>query len=88
MVQRGEQVRFAVEAREPGDVSREGAGQDFQRDIAIQLRVTRPIDLAHAPFAKHGHDFVRAKASARSEGTILSLHHIDAPRGRAVSRQP
>ncbi len=45
----------------------EGLRQDLQRDIAIELGVARAIDLAHAPFAEQGHDFVRADASAGGE---------------------
>jgi hypothetical protein len=35
---------------------------DLDRDLAIQLRVARAIDLAHAAGAERRDDFVRAKA--------------------------
>ena len=47
MIQRGEHLRFALEAREPLRINREGRRQDFDRDVAIQLRVARAIDFAH-----------------------------------------
>jgi hypothetical protein len=37
---------------------RERLGQDLDRDVAIQLRVTGPEDLAHSPFANAGDNFV------------------------------
>ena len=39
MVQRGERLSLRAEARQPVRVSREGVGQDLDRDVAIQLRV-------------------------------------------------
>ena len=37
MVQRGEQLRFALEAREAVGIVREDVGQNLDRDVAIQL---------------------------------------------------
>ncbi len=68
MIQRGEGLRFALEAREPVGVARERLGQDLDRDVAIELRVARPIDLAHAAFADLRGDFVDAETGAGSEG--------------------
>src|SRR5262249_53873992 len=39
-------------------------------------------------FGGGGSGWWRSQQGLLSRGTILSLHHIDAPRGRAVSRQP
>jgi hypothetical protein len=36
-------------------------GQYFQRDIAAEPRVARPIDLAHAGGTERAHDFVGAE---------------------------
>ena len=52
MIQRGQHLRFALESREPVGISRERLGQDLDRDVAIQPRVARAIDLAHAARAK------------------------------------
>ena len=52
MVERREHLRLALEAREPIGIAREELGKDLQRDITIELRVTRTIDLAHAACAE------------------------------------
>ena len=41
-------LRLALEARERIRIGAQMRRQDFDRDIAIQLRVARAIDLAHA----------------------------------------
>ena len=64
MVQRRQRLRFPGEPGEPVRVAGERIRQDFQRDIAIQLRIARPIHLAHAAFANEGSDFVGADAAA------------------------
>ena len=78
MIQRGQDLRFTLEAREPVGIEGEDVGEDFQRDIAIELRVSRAIDLAHAARAKRGNDFVRPESSAGSKGhgQLLNAHHI------------
>jgi hypothetical protein len=67
MIQRRENLSFALEAGETIDTSRDRIPQDLQRNIATELGVTRPIDLAHAAAADQRQDFVRAEASARGE---------------------
>ena len=47
MIQRRERLRFARESRQAIGVVREGFGQNLDRDVAVQLRVARTIDLAH-----------------------------------------
>ena len=55
MVERGEQPRFALEAREPiRDRCANDARQDLDRDVAPQLRVAGAVDLAHAARAELG----------------------------------
>ena len=61
VVQRGDGAGFAREALAVlGVVSLE----DFERDVALEARVAGPVDLAHAPDAEQGDDFVGAKALA------------------------
>ena len=48
MVERGEQFRLAMKARQPVGVQHERLGEDLQRDIAAQLRVARVIHLPHS----------------------------------------
>ena len=45
----------------------DGRRQDLQRDVAVQLRVVRPIHLAHPAAAEWRDDFVRADARARGK---------------------
>ncbi len=45
-------------------VEREEVGEDFQRDVTRQLPIARAIDLAHAPGAERGEDFIRAESTA------------------------
>jgi hypothetical protein len=44
--------------------------QNFQRDIAIEARIARAIDLAHAAGADGGQDLVRPEASTGTEGHV------------------
>ena len=66
MVQRRERLRFALEPREAIGIAGERVRQDLDRDVAIQLRVARAVDLAHAAFADRRDDFVDAEAGAGS----------------------
>ena len=45
----------------------ENFGQDFDRDVAIQLRVVRAIHLTHASGAERSKDLVGAEANARGQ---------------------
>ena len=42
----------------------------LDRDVAIQLRIARAIDLAHSPSAEGGEDFVRTDATAGEQGQM------------------
>ena len=66
VIERREHLSFALEAREPIGIARERFGQDFDGDVAIQLRIARAIDLAHAARADLAGDFIWAESSARS----------------------
>ena len=70
MIQRSQGFRFPLEAREPVGVVREGLGQDLDRDVAVQLRIARAIDLPHAPFADQRGDLVDAEACTGSESHV------------------
>jgi hypothetical protein len=72
MIQRSENLRFPLEAREPIRIEREQFGQDLQRDITIELGVPRAIHLAHAARAKGASDFVRADSGAGSKAHALT----------------
>ena len=67
MVQRGEHLGFALEARQAFGIERELLRQNLDRDVAIQLRVARAIHLAHAARADLGDDFIRARDECRAQ---------------------
>ena len=62
VVQRREHLPFALEARDAIGVGRERLGQNLQRDVAIEVRVFRAIDLTHPASAEGGRDFVRSES--------------------------
>ena len=66
MAESRERARFALEPREPIRILREQVWQDFDRDIALQLRVACAVDLAHAALTDRLDDFVNAEADAES----------------------
>ena len=68
MVQRGEQLRLAREARQPLGIVGERGGQDLDGDVAIESRVAGAIDLAHAARPEGAGDFIRTDAASRAEG--------------------
>ena len=70
VIERGEHFGFTLEAREPIRIRRDGFGQDLQRDIPLQSRIARAIDLAHAARAQGGLDFIRPESSAGTEGHV------------------
>jgi hypothetical protein len=50
MVERGQDLGFPLEAREPIRVAGEGLRKDLERDVAVEPGVTGAVDLAHAAF--------------------------------------
>ena len=77
VLQLGEELRLALEAGEALGVGGERLGQDLDRDLALQLRVGRPVDDPHAALAERGGDLVRAECRA-------DLH--ESPRASRSSR--
>ncbi len=61
MIGRGEQLRFALEAREPVGILGGRGEQHLDRDVAPEAGVARPIDLAHRPRAELRGDLVGAQ---------------------------
>ena len=58
MIERREDLCFALEARQPVRILREPVGQDLQGDLAAELRIAGAIDLAHPSAADGACDFV------------------------------
>ena len=71
MVQRGEELRFALEAGQPIGIAGEEVGQDLERDVAPEPRVAGAKHLAHAPGAELADDLVRAQFRAGSQGHVV-----------------
>ena len=63
MIERSQDLRFPFEAGEPFRIGREGLGQDFDGNVAMEFRVRRPIHLAHAARANERDDLVGAEAN-------------------------
>ena len=61
---------------------RETVGQDLDGDLALQLRVRRPIHLAHPTLADLRGDFVDAEAGAGREGQAIFVDYTGGTAGR------
>ena len=72
----------AETVRRGPDQWRKASGRIFSATSTIQLRVARPIHLAHSPGPKGGKDLVRAKACAGVEGQTAAMEYT----GRAARR--
>jgi hypothetical protein len=77
VVERGERLCFALEAREPVvlracagrlrtsrgvGTGRQGIRQDLQRDVAVEFRVAGTVDLAHSTRTEGRADLIRSEA--------------------------
>src|SRR5579864_9542847 len=71
MIQRGDGTRFVNEALGKLRV------RYFDRDVAIQARVARPIHLAHAARADGREDFIGAEAVTCGKGHRIMLSFLD-----------
>ena len=61
MIERGDRVGFAFEPLA------ESLGGDLDRDDAVQARIARFVNVAHAAGSQMGEDLVRSKAGSRRE---------------------
>jgi hypothetical protein len=67
MIQRGDGAGFAFKAFASLWVGSHVSGQDFDRHCAIQPRVARPIDFAHAARSDRSNYLVRSEPSSDSQ---------------------
>jgi hypothetical protein len=67
VVERGDHARLALESRARVGVAGNVRRQQLDGDAAIEPRVARPVDVAHATRADRCDDLVRPKPSARFE---------------------
>ena len=68
MVQRREDLRFALEPGQSLGIAGERGRENLDGDVAAQLRVAGAIHLAHAARAKLRDDVVCAEAGAGTKG--------------------
>src|SRR5262249_60387688 len=68
MIQGREDVRLALKPRQTLGIAGNGRREDFERDLALQPRIPRPIHLAHATGAERCNDFVGADTRPGGEG--------------------
>ena len=71
MRQRRDRFRLALEAGQRVGIGSHGLREDLDRDVAVELRVPRAIDLAHPPRAERREDLVGAEAGAGDEGQCV-----------------
>ena len=70
VIERGEDARLSLEAREAIRVGGECQRQDLDRHVASKPRVARAVDLAHPANTELGANLIRAEASAWGEGHV------------------
>src|SRR3990172_8377257 len=73
MVERRQQPGFALESGQPFWFTGKNFGQNFQGDFALQARVSRAIDLAHAASADQGQHLVLSQESPWRNGHVSDL---------------
>ena len=64
MRQGGDSLGLALEAGQPVGVGGHALGQDLDGDLAIELRIPRAVDLAHAAGAEGREDLVGTESRA------------------------
>ena len=64
MIEGGQHLGLALEAREPFGIRGERLREDLDRDVASELRVLRPVNLSHASRAERREDLVGSEARA------------------------
>ena len=68
MIQRGDRLRFALEALATLGIVRDGGRQHFDRKLAMELGVARTKHLTPPTDADAGTDFIRAEVRAGGQG--------------------
>jgi hypothetical protein len=67
MIERREHPGFALEPHEAIGVGSERLRQDLQRDLAVEPRIPRAIDLPHPACPERAEDLIRAEPSTSGE---------------------
>ena len=74
VAQRRQNLSLAREPRQTFGIVRHGIGQHFDRDVTIELRIARPIHVAHPASPKGREDLVRSEAGAGGERQPCGLY--------------
>lgn len=64
VVQCSQDLGFSLKARHAIGIAGEFFRQDLDRYVALQLGITRAINLSHAAFSKQGSDLVRPELAS------------------------
>ena len=73
MIQRGEGLGFAGEPGEAFGIVGERLREDLDRDVTIELGITRPKDLAHAPATDEIGQLEDAETGAGSQSQTVEV---------------
>jgi hypothetical protein len=73
VVERGERLRLALEAREPVGIASHLRREHLERHVAPELRVGGAIHFAHAARANRRGDLIVGEGAADQRGTALPL---------------
>ena len=66
MIQRREQLRFALEAGQPIGIAGEEVGQNLERDVTPEPQIAGAKHFSHATGAERGDDLIGAQFRAGS----------------------
>jgi peroxiredoxin len=73
MIERCQHLRLALQSRQSIGVVEERRGKRLDGDVAIQSRIARAIDFAHAAGAQRSGDLIGAESSSNRESHIAYL---------------
>jgi hypothetical protein len=62
MVERSQNLSLALKAVQPIGIVSEMVGQEFQRDVALELSISRAINHTHPTFAERRRNFIGSDA--------------------------
>jgi hypothetical protein len=84
MIERSEEARFALKARDPLRIVAEPVGDNLDRDVAAQPGIAGAIDLSHPAGPDGRVDLIQADANAGLERHLLRLGGIISPEETAL----
>ena len=79
--------RLTLAARAPRGVVHHAGRQHLDRDVAVQPRIVRPVDLAHPAGAEQAHDFVGTKSRAGTNRHGSGWNRSEQPKAGAAYAQ-